>query len=59
MNVQKDGMKAFDECEDHEIVVEYEDAGKFGKSIDGRSEFKCIMEDIKSAEYGVAYVFDS
>jgi len=32
----------------YEIVGEYEDAGKSGKSIEGRVKFTRMMEDIKS-----------
>ena len=40
-------MKAYAEFNDYEIVGEYEDAGKSGKSIEGRTEFNRMMEDIK------------
>ena len=41
-------MKAFCEFNDYEISGEYEDAGKSGKSIEGRVAFNNMMEDIKS-----------
>ena len=41
---------------DAQIVGEYEDAGKSGKSIEGRASFCRMMEDIKSGKDGVAYV---
>ena len=39
LDAQKSRMKAFAEYNDYEIVGEYEDAGKSGKSIEGRVEF--------------------
>ena len=56
LDAQKSRMKAFAEYNDYEIVGEYEDAGKSGKSIEGRSEFNRMMEDIKSGKDGVSYV---
>lgn len=53
---QKSRMKAFADFNDFEIVGEYEDAGKSGKSIEGRFEFNRMMEDIKSGKDGVSYV---
>ena len=43
-------MKAFCEFNEYEIVGEYEDAGKSGKSIEGRVVFNNMMEDIKSGK---------
>lgn len=48
LDAQKSRMKAYAEFNDYEIVGEYEDAGKSGKSIEGRIEFNHMMEDIKS-----------
>ena len=56
LDAQKARMKAFSEYNDYEIVGEYEDAGKSGKSIEGRLEFNRMMEDIKSGKDGVSYV---
>ena len=47
LDAQKSRMKAYAEFNDFEIVGEYEDAGKSGKSIEGRLEFNRMMEDIK------------
>lgn len=49
-------MKAFALYNDYEIVGEYEDAGKSGKSIEGRVQFTRMMEDIKSGKAGVSFV---
>ena len=53
---QKSRMKAFAEYNDYEIVREYEDAGKSGKSIEGRIQFSQMMDDIKEGKDGVSYV---
>lgn len=56
LDAQKARMKAFAEYNDYEIVGEYEDAGKSGKSIEGRAEFNKMLEDIKSGKDGVSFV---
>ena len=56
LDAQKSRMKAFAEYNDYIIAGEYEDAGKSGKSIEGRLEFTRMMDDIKSGKDGVSYV---
>ena len=56
LDAQKSRMKAYAEFNDYEIVGEYEDAGKSGKSIEGRVEFNRMMDGIKSGKDGVSYV---
>ena len=56
LDAQKSRMKAYAEFNDYEIVGEYEDAVKSGKSIEGRVEFNRMMEDIKSGKDGVSGV---
>lgn len=56
LDAQKSRMKAFAEYNDYEIVREYEDAGKSGKSIEGRVQFSQMMDDIKEGKDGVSYV---
>lgn len=56
LDAQKTRMKAFADYNDYEIVGTYEDAGKSGKSIEGRLEFNRMMEDIKSGKDGVSFV---
>ena len=56
LDAQKSRMKAFAEYNDYEIVGEYEDAGKSGKSVEGRAEFNRMMEDIKSGKDRVSFV---
>ena len=53
---QKASMKAFADYNEYESVGTYEDAGKSGKSIEGRLEFNRMMEDIKSGKDGVSFV---
>lgn len=56
LDAQKARMKAYADYNDYEIVGTYEDAGKSGKSIEGRIEFNQMMEDIKSGKDGVSFV---
>lgn len=56
LEAQKSRMKAYVEYNDFEIVGEYEDAGKSGKSIEGRVAFNKMMDDIKSGKDGVSFV---
>ena len=49
-------MRAFAEFNDYEVAGEYEDAGKSGKSIEGRDEFNRMMEDIKTGKDDVSFV---
>lgn len=56
LDTQKSRMRAFAEFNDYKIVGEYEDAGKSGKSVEGRIQFNQMMEDIKSNKDGVSYV---
>lgn len=56
LDAQKSRMQAFASYNDYEIAGTYEDAGKSGKSIEGRIEFNRMMEDIKSGKDGVSFV---
>ena len=56
LDAQKARIKAYADYNDYEIVGEYEDAGKSGKSIEGRAEFNRMMDDIKAGNDGVAFV---
>lgn len=56
LEAQKSKMKAFCEYNDYEIAGEYEDAGKPGKSIEGRASFTQMLNDIKSGKDGVSFV---
>lgn len=56
LDAQKTKMKAFYDYNEYEIAGEYEDAGKSGKSIEGRIAFNQMMDDIKSGKDEVSYV---
>ncbi len=56
LDAQKTRIKAYADFNDYEIVGEYEDAGKSGKSVEGRIGFNRMMDDIKSGKDGVSYV---
>lgn len=56
LDAQKSRMKAFCEFNEYEIAGEYEDAGKSGKSIEGRVAFNNMMEDIKFGKDDVSFV---
>ena len=56
LDAQKERIRKYAEAFDYDIVGEYEDAGKSGKTIEGRAEFKKMMEDIESNRDGVSYV---
>ena len=49
-------MKAFCDYNEYEIAGEYDDAGKSGKSIEGRVSFNQMRDDIKSGKDEVSYV---
>lgn len=56
LEAQETRMKAFADFNNYEIVGKYEDAGKSGKSIEGRIQFGQMMEDIKSGKDNVSFV---
>ena len=56
LDAQKTKMKAFCDYNEYEIAGEYENAGKSGKSIEGRIAFNQMMDDIKSGKDEVSYV---
>ena len=56
LDAQKTKMKAFCDYNEYEIAGEYEDAGKSGKSIEGRVSFNQMMDDIKFEKDEVSYV---
>ena len=49
-------MKAYADFNGFEIVGEYEDAGKSGKSIEGRIAFNQMLEDIKCGKDDISFV---
>lgn len=56
LDAQRARMKAYADFNDYEIVGEYEDAGKSGKSIEGRMQFRQMMEDVKSGKDNISYI---
>ena len=44
LDAQMSRMKAFADFNDYEIVREYQDAGKSGRSIEGRAQFRQMMD---------------
>lgn len=56
LEAQKSRMRMFAEFNDYEIVGEYEDAGKSGKSIEGRPAFTQMINDIKEGKDNISYV---
>ena len=56
LDAQKARMKAYAEYNDYEIAGQYEDAGKSGKSVEGREAFNQMMEDIKTGKDDVSFV---
>ena len=56
LDAQKSRMKAFCDFNNYEIAGEYEDAGKSGKSTEGRVAFNQMMEDIKTGKDEVSFV---
>lgn len=50
LEAQKSVLKKFAEREEMQIVEYYEDAGKSGKSIEGRPAFKKMLSDIESGQ---------
>ena len=55
LEAQKNCLKKFAEREEMQIEDYYEDAGKSGKSIEGRPAFKKMLSDIESGQ-GVDYI---
>lgn len=56
LDAQRERIRKYADAYDFDIVGEYEDAGKSGKSIEGRAEFKKMLEDIETNKDGISYV---
>ena len=56
LDAQKAKIRKYADAFEYAIVGEYEDAGKSGKSIAGRAEFKRMLEDIEADKDGVSFV---
>lgn len=58
LDAQKNVLKKFVERENMKLVNIYEDAGKSGKSIEGRPAFKKLLTDIENGliiDYVIVY----
>ena len=58
LDAQKNGLKRFAEREEMTVVDIYEDAGKSGKSIEGRPAFKKLLSDVENGldvDYVIVY----
>ena len=56
LDAQIEKLTKYADYMNYEIVGSYQDAGKSGKSIEGRIEFQRMMEDISTGNDGVSYV---
>ena len=56
LEAQKDRLMKFAEFQEMEVVREYCDAGKSGKSITGRPEFQRMLQDVSEERDGVAFI---
>ena len=56
LEAQKERLVKFAEFQDMEVVREYCDAGKSGKSITGRPEFQRMLQDVSEERDGVAFI---
>ena len=56
LDAQKDRLVKFAEFQGMEIVREYCDAGKSGKSITGRPEFQQMLQDVADGRDEVSYI---
>ncbi len=48
LDAQKEKLKRYAEFQNMEIVNEYSDEGKSGKSVEGRPEFQRMLENIEN-----------
>ena len=56
LEAQKERLTKFADFQHIEIVREYCDAGKSGKSITGRPEFTQMLQDVANDRDGVKYI---
>lgn len=56
LEAQKERLIKFAEFQDMEVVREYCDAGKSGKSITGRPEFQRMLQDVSEERDEVAFI---
>ena len=53
LDAQKEKLKRYAEFQNMEIVNEYSDEGKSGKSVEGRPEFQRMLENIERFTYEI------
>ena len=56
LEAQKERLMKFAEFQEMEVVREYCDAGKSGKSITGRPEFQRMLQDVSEERDEVAFI---
>ena len=56
LDAQKEKLKRYAEFQDMEIVNEYSDEGKSGKSVEGRPEFQRMLDNIENGTDEVQFV---
>lgn len=56
LDAQKDKLKKYAEFQDMIVAGEYSDEGKSGKNIEGRPQFKQMLDDIATGKDDVEYV---
>ena len=56
LEAQKERLMKFAEFQEMEVVREYCDAGKSGKSITGRPEFQRMLQDVSEERDGVVFI---
>jgi site-specific DNA recombinase len=56
LDAQKEKLKRYAEFQNMEIVNEYSDEGKSGKSIEGRTEFQRMLDNIENGTDEVQFV---
>lgn len=56
LDAQKEKLRKYAEFQDFTVAGEYSDEGKSGKSIEGRIEFQCMLNDIATGKDNVQYV---
>ena len=56
LEAQKERLMKFAEFQEMEVVREYCDAGRSGKSITGRPEFQRMLQDVSEERDGVAFI---
>lgn len=52
----KEKLRKYAEFQDFTVAGEYSDEGKSGKSIEGRTEFQCMLNDIAAGKDNIQYV---